>query len=378
MPGTQVSCRCDTGEQGFAVCDDGERGFGECQCEPGADRDSGGSSTQDAASPPPTDSSAGGSPAEAGGLPNTGGAAGGTSGAGGSSGSADSGPVLCGPTPLDVVFLLDQSSSMNAATAVSGTKWQAVTTALTAVLQDPQWAGVGVGIQYFALADACSSTDYGTPAVGIAPLPMNIVPIADSMILHAPSTNRPMAPALQGAVDYATSWATAHPTHTVVTVLVTDGEPNECSPTDIASVAQIAANGCAASPKTQTYVIGIGTSTASLEPIAQSGCTGQAFIVDTSSDVAQQVWSALAAIRRIYSCEYFISGATASTDVNVEYRTGSGAPILFTYVNDASACTPSGGWYYDDNASPTRIVLCPDTCDTIRADPSGELRVQCR
>ena len=385
MPGTQVSCRCDTGKQGFAVCDDGERGFGACQCEPGTDRDGGGSIAQDAAAPPESDSSVGGAPPDAGGFPSTGGAAGGASGAGGSSGlsgaggSGGSDAVLCGLTPLDVHILLDQSSSMNDPAGASSSKWQGVTTAITNVVQSALWAGVGVGIQYFALPDACNSADYAVPSVAIAPLPMNFVPVRDSMSLHAPSTNRPMAPALQGAVDYATSWATSHPTHTVVTVLITDGEPNECSPTDIASVAQIAANACNASPKTQTHVIGIGTSTVSLDPIAQSGCTNQAFVVDTGADVAQQTLSALNTVRQAYTCEYFISGATASTEVNVEYRPGDmSSSLVVPKLSDSSACDPSGGWHYDDNTSPSRIVFCPTTCDTFRADSTGDLRVLCR
>lgn len=48
----------------------------------------------------------------------------------------------------------------------------------------------------------------------------------------------------------------------------------------------------------------------------------------------------------------------------------------FDAVNDASVCSNDAQWYYDDNASPTAIHLCPDTCDRIRSDVTARLSIE--
>lgn len=54
--------------------------------------------------------------------------------------------------------------------------------------------------------------------------------------------------------------------------------------------------------------------------------------------------------------------------INVWVDTGSGA-VLLGKVADSGACGASGGWHYDNEATPTAIVLCPATCDTLQAAP---------
>lgn len=51
--------------------------------------------------------------------------------------------------PLDLYLMMDTSGSMLDLTAAGVTKWDAVRTAMTAFLNDPQSAGIGVGVQYF-------------------------------------------------------------------------------------------------------------------------------------------------------------------------------------------------------------------------------------
>jgi hypothetical protein len=66
--------------------------------------------------------------------------------------------------PLDIYVMMDSSGSMadTIATTTTTTKWDAVRAALTAFLQDPQSAGIGVGIQYFpqvvpGVMDSCQA-----------------------------------------------------------------------------------------------------------------------------------------------------------------------------------------------------------------------------
>jgi hypothetical protein len=47
--------------------------------------------------------------------------------------------------------------------------------------------------------------------------------------------------------------------------------------------------------------------------------------------------------------------------VSLEVVPSTGAAQKIQHVSDASQCA-SGGWYYDNNTKPTRIILCPSTC----------------
>lgn len=62
--------------------------------------------------------------------------------------------------------------------------------------------------------------------------------------------------------------------------------------------------------------------------------------------------------------------------VNVNYTaggTGTAQPIF--HVDKAADCTAAGGWYYDDNVSPKKVLVCPATCSAIQADPSALIDV---
>lgn len=93
----------------------------------------------------------------------TGGSGGGISVTGGSAGDGSAGAsdecpgenVAANLVPLDLYVMLDSSGSMGEDSGDAGgaTKWDAVTSALTAFLGDPQSAGIGIGLQFFPLTD---------------------------------------------------------------------------------------------------------------------------------------------------------------------------------------------------------------------------------
>jgi Mg-chelatase subunit ChlD len=56
--------------------------------------------------------------------------------------------------PLDLYLMLDTSGSMADLVASQKSKWNAVVSAMTAFLNDPASAGIGVGLQYFPLTEA--------------------------------------------------------------------------------------------------------------------------------------------------------------------------------------------------------------------------------
>lgn len=54
--------------------------------------------------------------------------------------------------------------------------------------------------------------------------------------------------------------------------------------------------------------------------------------------------------------------------VNVQVRGASGTTTL-PYTGSESACDPArGGWYYDDATTPSRVILCPSSCDFARSE----------
>ena len=120
----------------------------------------------------------------------------------------------------------------------------------------------------------------------------------------------------------------ANPTHVAVAVLATDGLPEECNPSDIPGIAQIAADGFAATPSVITFVIGVGTEVAALNQIAQKGGSNNAFIVNTAMNVNMQFTTALNAIRGAsLGCNYLIPVPSDGSDVdytkvNVDYLRG--------------------------------------------------------
>jgi hypothetical protein len=69
-------------------------------------------------------------------------------------------------------------------------------------------------------------------------------------------------------------------------------------------------------------------------------------------------------------------GVTLDTGkVNVTFAPGSGPAQTLPKVASQAACGDDGGWYYDNDADPTRIILCDGICATAEADPDGKLSI---
>jgi hypothetical protein len=63
--------------------------------------------------------------------------------------------------------------------------------------------------------------------------------------------------------------------------------------------------------------------------------------------------------------------------VNVDFIDQvAGTKETIYHVNDATQCDATlGGWYYDDNAAPTRVIACPQSCTKIKAAAQAKLEV---
>ncbi len=298
--------------------------------------------------------------------------------------------------PLDLFVMLDRSGSM-----LDLNKWNAVSGAITDFMSLPDLADFGMGIQFFPQApsappplacateadcgaygpcffgtcmsalgggDSCSAGDYATPAVPIAPLPEAAASISNAIDVQAPSGSTPMAPALEGAIDYAQQWAASHPAHAVAVVLATDGEPTACNPGTVQTVAARAAEGFAQNPSVKTFVIGIGQSLTSLNEIAKQGGTDQALII-SDANAGDEFFDALNHIRGGLSCTMSIplppSGQPNPSLVNVAFTPDGATQEVLPRVGSSFECGSDAGWYYDNPTAPQRIVLCPSSCSGI-------------
>jgi hypothetical protein len=212
------------------------------------------------------------------------------------------------------------------------------------------------------------------------------------MAAHEPNGNTPTSAALQGALDEASAYALANRGHTVVAVLATDGIPDECTPTAIDGIAQIAAGGLTGTPSIKTFTIGVFTpqdvssGTNALDSIAAAGGTSNAFIVNSSTQNVEQLFgAALTAIRGAsLPCSYLLpspdGGVPDFHKLNVQYTAGSGAVTTIAYVESPARCSATGGgWYYDadpaEGGVPSEIIVCPATCSAFGSDAKGSVDV---
>jgi len=308
--------------------------------------------------------------------------------------------------PLDMYFLLDTSGSMGEQVQ-GGSKWQVVSQALIGFLEDPANADIGVGVGYFPLnvptncmagqdgclcipfinlcislvGGACNVPPYAMPSVPLA-LPPNHAAVVADIGMHGPGGGTPTRPALEGAVQYATSWAQSSARKTVI-VLATDGDPTGCMQNTPQDVANVAGSALAGAQHLQTFVVGVGSSLTSLNLIAQAGGTGTAILVDTGGNLGQAIGDALRQIRgQALPCDFAIPARSSSQavvdphQVNVRYTPmgAAGSVIVpMTFNGDPANCGAGGGWYYDNPTAPTTIKLCDTTCQSLMG---GRIQVE--
>jgi uncharacterized protein YegL len=300
-----------------------------------------------------------------------------TFGSGGGNGSGDAGNLSqCAtssatptPVPVDLVFMFDKSGSM-----ADNSKWTSCQSGLTSFFGDPSSKGLSASLQFFPQSNECSASTYAAPSVSLRPLPDQTT-FANAMNNNSPGGGTPTAPALNGAIQYAQSVQSSNPGDKVAVVLVTDGDPNDCSST-VQAVSNVAAGAAATIP---TFVIGVG-SVANLDTIAQAGGTTKATIVSTNNpaQTAQDFQTALNAIRGLtLSCEYQIppppQGETFDeTKVNVVFTPTNAGPETLSYNQN---CTGGTGWHYDDPKNPKKIELCASSCGDVQKDKSGKIDI---
>lgn len=282
--------------------------------------------------------------------------------------------------PLDIIILLDRSGSM------SGSNWTGSINALQTFVNDPASSGISVGLLYFPAANlqgttSCNYTLYDNLIVPVGELPANAQALTSSLTTEQPTgPDTPMYGALKGALFAATAYQDANPNHKVILVFASDGDPNGCASNEnqiptIASLAQSALN----YNGVQTYVVAIsGANLANLNQIAAAGGTTSAYDVTGNINLFSQKMAEIRA--NAVSCEFLIpdppEGETLDPNaVTVRFTDSSGAEVPIPRAMDASQCGVGPGWYYDNNITPTKIFLCPASCEAAQNDLQATLRV---
>ena len=211
---------------------------------------------------------------------------------------------------VDLYFMMDRSVSMNEQVAGGMTRWQAMRTALQQLAQSPQAANLRAGIGFFNATGRindqadCNPALYATPAVPIGTLAQVGPDFLAAIDARSPGGFTPLVPALQGALQYATSWAVANPTRAAAVVLVTDGYPTQCDPL-VGQASKAAAEPSRPTPSVRTFVIGIGgVGRVNLENYARSGGTTQPFIVSDTNVVSSFVDTVLNIAASNLACDF--------------------------------------------------------------------------
>lgn len=363
------------------------------------------------------------------------------------------------PGPLDMFVMMDRSGSMG--DEVSGvTKWQAASLALRNFVRSEDSEGLGFGISYFAPPDGCqtcgvcgglwcsswqgptpypfcsdpkSSGDYGdcvgadgsygsfeyyanenstcdpadfvnvslTQGVDYGILPgtgdTQVDAVMESLAKIMPDGGTPTEPALEGAIDHAIAQGSANPDRKQVVVLVTDGQPNNCS-SDVAGLTTLAQNGF--DQGVETYVIGVPdpsnqSALDNLDQVALAGTGNEtgAFILTTDDgdpnfNPVGQFIDAMNTIRqKSMNCSFDVPTPPADGTLDIESPqillsaspdpAGGAATQEYdlTRVADSGSCGSDTAWYYDDPSSPATINLCDASCALAQDDVDSRLDI---
>jgi hypothetical protein len=299
------------------------------------------------------------------------------------------------PTPLDIIFMLDWSASMQ------GDSWAGTTSALQSFFTDPLSTGINAGLVFsptikpLSSEGPCDRNLFKVLDVPIAPLPENAFPLVNVMPSQALGTPTPLWAALGGALQAATAYQDAHPTHKVVLVMTGDGDYNTCKPGPESGLYNI--NAIAGWAKdafdyngVRTYVIRVESSTIicddssaecgyRLQQIAEAGGTDIVYNAENINEFSVQ----MAEIRKaVLGCDFAIPEPPdgeffVPDEVNFTYTPGGkGMPVTLPRADNLADCGDEPGWYFDNNVNPSKIIACPASCTTIQNDPFAEVAAE--
>ena len=306
-----------------------------------------------------------------------------------------------------MLVMFDRSTSMNdeADETTGSTRWDLASAALNSFFADPAAGGLQVALRFFphdlpaagCNDDACDVSACAQPIVPLATLAAEPADAHEAALVaatslaippargpgagnNAGSQGTPISAALGGALSWAAAQRSAAPEENAVVVLVTDGQPNGCEE-DISAIASLAQNAFMTSG-ILTYAIGLtGSQESDMDAIAAAGGTTKGIFISDGATAKQDLLNALAAIRgSVLDCDFEMPKASNGlqvdpSKVNVKYTPAGGTQMTLGRVPDAAGCGTAPGWYYDNELNPTRILLCPASCNTASVEVDATLEV---
>lgn len=284
------------------------------------------------------------------------------------------------PRPVDIIWVIDSSGSMDGEAHI---------------VQD--------NLNSFSSAIASSGIDYHVVVITSSsfvtvPAPLGTDTAHFLFLNHDIGSHEP----LQGFIEYFSEYQSfLRPNASTHLIAVTDDE------SDLAAASfETMMSGLLGTDRADWVLHGIAsentTHSVGICPfcVMMAGCSGpngdaanvgtQYYIVagdrgGLTFSICTTDWSSLfttleatVAVVTTLPCTYRVPDPPAGmtfdrTRVNLEYTPTCGAPgSYFPYVGDAAGCSSHpDGWYYDDAAAPTQILLCPSTCTTVETGTGG-------
>ena len=204
--------------------------------------------------------------------------------------------------------------------------------------------------------------------------------LLDAFVGVVPSGGTPMSLALDGALRWARGVLEKAPNEKAVVVFVTDGEPTDCNedPSYLFGIASQALNELGI----VTFAVGLeGAKESVVNGIAHAGGSENGIFVG-SNNAEQELLAALNGIRDSQvACEFQMPASDNGqpinpNEVNVLYTMGGTTEqIPIGQVQGVEACGPKAAWYYDVPSAPTKILLCPTTCEAVQKDQAAKIEI---
>jgi hypothetical protein len=240
------------------------------------------------------------------GLPGSGGSSGGLGMGGGivniggtpnTSGDAGEGGMNCGssvleaePPIVNVLLVVDKSSSMSKDDEFPGGRWQTLGTALGSALEEAK-SRVRFGLEFFPFADdptddpeTCQTPGGSDVLVPIGDGTVTVPDIIDALSTYEPAGGTPTADALAHALDYFKSDSGGTMTGKRYVLLATDGGPN-CNPDVVCELSTCVPN---IEDSMNTTLCGGSCCDAALTPDAPTNCLDEARTVEQVEALADE------------------------------------------------------------------------------------------
>jgi hypothetical protein len=318
--------------------------------------------------------------------------------------------------PASVLFVVDRSGSMTCNAPPVQTvescnldpkrldpskpsRWEITTSALDETFGSLMGSAAAVGLSMFSVDGFCGVDS--TPSVGLdAVSPRQHAALSEAMHNADPAGGTPIVGAVISA--YRHLHQELHAAGNRFVVLITDGEESCGTGGDAANLADLEAARArllqtevqkARMANIRTFVVGTpgsegaraflselafqgGTArTPSCVHAAASASTGDChFDLTTEQDFAAVLGNTLGRIgSEARGCEFQTPGGGAGESLNVQVRSGAGAPSCLPSV--AAGCGQGPGFTYSRRADGTtdygRVVLCGSSCEQVKSDPSA-------